>query len=145
MQLSFSEDRLINAIKTAFACFLGLLVSKYTSSGPGHQWILISIIVVMSAQTHLGGALQKSYMRIVGTLTGAIIAIISILLFSHDLLIIKGIIILSCLGYAYLAGKSANAGAACTLGAVTVTMILLNDPLNLYPAYFINFHNFGRC
>ena len=72
--------RIIHSLKTAIACLIGLGVEKYYN-WPSGQWVPITIIVVMSAQTHFGGALTKAYMRFLGTVAGVAISILTLFFF----------------------------------------------------------------
>lgn len=126
----FTSYRSINSIKTAIACLVGLCVAQIPEFQFG-QWILISIVVVMSGQTNVGGAVQKAYMRIAGTLCGAVVGAISILLFAHHPVVLYIILILSCLIFAYIAAANKSYNGVGTLGSATVIMILLAKPLSL--------------
>ena len=66
--------QVIHSIKTAIACLIGVTLEKYYN-WPSGQWVPITIMVVMSAQTHFGGALRKSYMRLLGTISGVAVTV----------------------------------------------------------------------
>lgn len=122
----FNTDRLINATKTCLACAVGLLFVDLFKLPQG-QWTVITILVVMSAQVHFGSTLQKGYLRFIGTLTGSAIAALCLWFFPHSNVAIKLTLLLSSLVFSYVAGKSTALGQACTLGVVTVAILLLND------------------
>lgn len=121
-----NADRLINATKTCLACAVGLLFVDLFKLPQG-QWTVITILVVMSAQVHFGSTLLKGYLRFIGTLTGSAIAALCLWFFPHSSVAIKFTLLLSTLVFSYVAGKSAALGQACTLGVVTVAILLLND------------------
>lgn len=119
-----------NAIKAGIACAIGMLLSRLFFH-ENKQWILITIIVVMSAQINLGTTLQKALMRCLGTFGGVAISILTILLFktnqmAHDIVIIISIVIFS-----YFAGKQNIYSYVGTLGAATVAIILFHDNVSI--------------
>lgn len=122
----WSSDRTINSIKITIACFIALCLVEFPGS-PLNQWVLLSIVVVMS-QVNLGGILKKSYDRIMGTLIGALVAGIAVLFFEHHALILDIILLVSCLVFAYVAGGSGDNKQMSTLGSATAIMILLARP-----------------
>ncbi len=133
--MNIFSDRVINSIKTALACLVGLFIAHFLSL-PMTQWMLITIIVVMAAQTNLGGALQKAYARVIGTLSGAAISMISLILFKHHPLMLDAMMLFSTLGFSYLAAGTGNMAMGGTLGAGTVVMILMNPAPTLEIALF---------
>jgi uncharacterized membrane protein YccC len=129
------SDRLINAFKTALACVIGFAIIRFLNI-PSSQWVIITILVVMSAQIHFGSALQKAYLRLLGTVTGALIAGVTLYFFKADnYLFINSIIIISAFLFSYFGGASQAMGQAMTLGSVTVPIILLSSNANLSMAY----------
>jgi len=123
---SFTSERTINSIKTAIACVIALFVAQFPLLPMG-QWVLISVVVVMSGQAHVGGALQKAYMRIIGTISGALVAGLTLYFFKENELAILIVIFFSCGIFAYIASMGGQAAAgAGTLGSVTVILVLLN-------------------
>jgi uncharacterized membrane protein YgaE (UPF0421/DUF939 family) len=125
-----ASDRIINSLKTGVACFLGLLITEIPGFRGMSQWIVISIVVVMSSQINLGGVIKQSYVRIIGTIGGAIVAGISVLFFAHQQLILWLILLISCMFFTYIASGKGDTKRAGTLGAVTAIMILLTSPPN---------------
>ncbi|MCD6048579.1 MAG: yeeA [Gammaproteobacteria bacterium] len=124
---SFTSDQSINAVKTCIACAIGLVIAKGFHIEMG-QWILMSIMVVMASQVHLGGARQKAYLRVLGTLAGAVVGGIALYFFAHSQIMTSVILLIACLMFAYIAGG--ENGVPGTLGGATVIMILMNDPPN---------------
>lgn len=125
LQIHWKSNRAINSFKTAIACLIGYLLYIFTPL-PQAQWIVITILVVMSAEATLGGLLIKSYMRFWGTVAGAAIAIFALLLGGNSFYWIALILFFSTLCFAYVAGSSGDASVAGVLGAVTIVMILLS-------------------
>lgn len=125
--------RTIHSIKTAVACLLGLSLVEYFH-WPMGQWVPITIIVVMSAQTNFGAALQKAYMRFLGTVAGVSIAIFTLLVLGNSLLAILIITFLSCLFFTYIASSGKATSYAGTLGGVTVVLTLTTSSATIQQA-----------
>ncbi|HVV68990.1 MAG TPA: FUSC family protein [Gammaproteobacteria bacterium] len=126
----FTSPRAINSLKTAIACVIGYLLVIWTPL-PQPQWIVITILVVMSAQTSLGSLTIKSYMRFWGTVAGAGISAIIYLCIGTDPVGMTIALFIVVLAFAYVASSPGDASYAGTLGAVTVAIILLNPVVNL--------------
>lgn len=124
LRIQLDKDRVINSIKTATACLIGFFIA-YFFELPMSAWILITIIVVMSAQINVGGVVIKSSMQFIGTIAGAFISGI-VLVFFHDQTIpLTVILFLSIFGFSYLASSQRDVSNIGLLGATTVIMILL--------------------
>lgn len=122
------NDRFIHSIKTAFAVLIGFAITKSIHL-PVDQWLIITILVVMCAQMNVGSMVQKSYMRFLGTLTGSLIAIATLAIFNNNPLAIAIVITLSTILFTYIATSPRSFNDSGTLGAVTVTIILISqDP-----------------
>jgi uncharacterized membrane protein YccC len=129
----FYSERAVNSFKTAFACLLGLAIIKYLKI-PSGQWIVITIIVIMSTQTRLGGALQRSYARTIGTLCGAIIGVLTVALFDGSFLASSIVIFFSVLMFSYIATSPGYISNAGTIGGTTLALLLINqEPGFSYP------------
>lgn len=118
------SDRLINSVKTALACLIGFSIARYTHFHVD-QWLIITILVVMCAQVNVGGMLIKSYMRFLGTLTGSIIAILTLAIFGNDRSVIAIVIAFSAMGFSFIATSKKSYNDSGALGAVTVAIILM--------------------
>jgi uncharacterized membrane protein YccC len=123
---NFYSERTINSFKTALACIIGLVIIRYFQIPMG-QWTIITIIVIMSAQTRLGGALQRSYARTLGTLCGASVGLLALALFNNNHLAYGIILFLAVLFFSYIATSSSNISNAGTIGATTLAIILVNQ------------------
>jgi uncharacterized membrane protein YgaE (UPF0421/DUF939 family) len=129
----FTSERLIHAIKTTIACTIGLLIISCFNLSMG-QWLIITILVVMSAQIHFGAAIQKGIMRIIGSLSGALIAILTLLFFPDNITVFYIVLLVSSLFFSYMGGISQNVGQAGTLGTVTIAILLLTPHPDLHGA-----------
>lgn len=128
-RIKLNPNRLIHSLKTAIAFLLGLFIARWLHFPLQGQWVLISILVVMCAQSRVGALLQKSYMRLLGTLIGAIIAGLTLWLVYPNLVWITFILGLSTILFSYLAASPGYLSEAGPLGAVTVVIILVGqDP-----------------
>lgn len=117
------SDRAINSFKTAVGCMIGLwLVLLF--GFPVGQWVVVSVVVVMSSQSTFGSALKNSVMRIVGTLTGAIAAALILLVFQNHWSIEQVFFFLLMIVFVYIGGSSKSIGDAGLLGGVTLAVIL---------------------
>jgi uncharacterized membrane protein YccC len=119
------SESLIHSIKTAIACILGFILTLII--GLPDPWIVVTIIVVMCAQIYVGGVMQKSYLRFLGTLVGCLFAILALLLLGHSTVAIAITIGLASLIFSYFAVSQENLGYAGTLGAVTTIIILVGQ------------------
>lgn len=121
-----NNERFVHAFKTALACLLGVLITKFAVHLPADQWLVVTIIVVMCAQMNVGGMLQKSYMRFLGTISGSLISIIVLQLFGPEIIAITATITIAAFIFSYLATSDKSYSEAGTLGAATVVIILLS-------------------
>lgn len=122
--------RIIHSIKTAIGCLIGVAIEKYYDL-PSGQWIPITVMVVMSAQTHFGGALRKAYMRFLGTVGGIIVTTMVLLLFGNNIAMIFGTIFVVCMIFTYAASSSGDISYAGTLGGVTMLLTLTGQQVSI--------------
>jgi uncharacterized membrane protein YccC len=125
--------RVIHSIKTAFACLIGVAIEKYYDL-PAGQWIPITVMVVMSAQKHFGGALRKAYMRFLGTISGIAITIIILEIFGNDLAVIFGTVFVAIIIFTYVASSHKDINYAGTLGGVTILLTLTGQQVGVEAA-----------
>lgn len=118
-------ERIIHSFKTALACLIGFVITK-TFDYHFDQWLVITIIVVMCAQVNVGSILQKSYLRFLGTLLGTLVALLTVDLIGNNSIAISSVIAGAALFFSFLATGPNNMKEAGTLGAATVTIILLS-------------------
>ncbi|HEX2549897.1 MAG TPA: FUSC family protein [Gammaproteobacteria bacterium] len=119
-------DRFIHGVKTALACLIGYVFTKAIDF-PVDQWLIITILVVMCSQVNVGGMLQKSYMRLLGTLVGSMIALFTLHFFGNNEIAEALTITLSAMLFSYIATGEKSYSEAGTLGAVTVVIILISN------------------
>lgn len=94
-----------------------------------YSWIVITILVIMSAQTNMGGLTNKSIMRMLGTLWSVLIALVILLVFST----LPAMQVILCLIFiyigAFIAATYPKYSYVGLLGAVTLAIILFaSDP-----------------
>ena len=82
MQFAFLNSNkyaAINAVKAsiavAIAYTVGYCLGKLLGIEQMYLWMVITVLVVMSTQPNLGGALDKALMRFLGTIIGALVGI----------------------------------------------------------------------
>ena len=118
-------ERLTHGLKTAFACLIGFILMRAFHPYID-QWLIITIIVVMCAQLSVGSMMQKSYMRFLGTLSGSMIAALTLVIFGINELAFAIVITMGVLFFSIIATSDKNFSESGTLGAVTVVIILIN-------------------
>lgn len=118
------NDRLVHSLKTAIALLFGLLFSYFFKLPLQGQWVLISILVVMCAQSRVGAILQKSYMRFLGTVIGAIVASLTLWLVYPNVVYTILILCLATVLFSYIADSSSTWSEVGPLGAVTLVVIV---------------------
>lgn len=126
MNKLISSDRAIHSVKTAFACFLGFVIAHYLYF-PVDQWLIITILVVMCAQINVGSMLIKSWLRLLGTFGGSLIAISTLFIFGNSTIAIPIAVIFSALLFSFVATSKKSWSESGTLGAVTVAIILIGQ------------------
>lgn len=118
-----SKVRVINSFKIALACLLGLVIANiFHLNMP--QWVLITIVVIMGSNIRIGGAIKKSYLRLGGTLLGAIVSSLILILLENYPLAINLALLIMVMIFGYLASAPSDSGQAGLLGAVTIVMVL---------------------
>ncbi len=131
---------LINALKavvaSAIAYLVGHLLGEWLNISQMYAWIVITVLVVMSSQPNLGGALEKAKMRFLGTLIGSLCAIIIILVFPQMWItqFILGLAIIA-IGV-FTATNSTKYTYTGVLGSVTVAIILFSSDVSLATACY---------
>lgn len=119
------NDRLVHSLKTAIALLFGLLVSYFFKLPLQGQWVLISILVVMCAQSRVGAILQKSYMRFLGTVIGAIVASLTLWLVYPNVVCTTLILCVATVLFSYIADSPSAWSEVGPLGAVTLVVIVV--------------------
>lgn len=122
--------RTIHSIKTAIGCLIGVFIDKYYDL-PSGQWIPITVMVVMSAQVHFGGALRKAYLRILGTVAGIASTVVVLYLFDNRLEVVLIASFIFCMFFTYVASSVENISYAGTLGGVTMLLTLTGQQASI--------------
>ncbi|AIT09186.1 hypothetical protein LO80_03840 [Candidatus Francisella endociliophora] len=118
-----------NALKACIAVivtyFIGLVLGNIFDIQRMYLWMVITVLVVMSTQPNLGGALDKALMRFLGTIIGAVIAIVITAFIPVgyvQIVLVMPFIFLA----VYFAGASKYSYAG-TLAGITLMIIILNQ------------------
>ncbi|WP_211924075.1 FUSC family protein [Coxiella endosymbiont of Amblyomma nuttalli] len=118
-----SRERLVASLKTALACLIGIFIGDlWHLSMP--QWVLITILVVMATNIRIGGTIKKSYLRLLGTVVGALLAATALLLLGNHPTLIYVLLLILLTIFSYLASSSTDISQFGLLGATTMIMIL---------------------
>ncbi|EDP46743.1 FUSC family protein [Rickettsiella grylli] len=126
------HDRVIHSLKTAIALLFGLLISYLFKLPLQGRWVIITILVVMCAQSRVGAILQKSYMRFLGTIIGASVASLTLWLVYPNVILTILILCISTAVFSYIADSPSTWSEAGPLGAVTLAIILISQNPNFY-------------
>lgn len=132
-QLSkLDNDRLVHSLKTAIALLFGLLISYVFKLPLQGRWVVITILVVMCAQSRVGAILQKSYMRFLGTVIGASVASLTLWLVYPNVALTIFILCVATAVFSYIADSPSTWSEAGPLGAVTLIIIVISPNPNFY-------------
>jgi uncharacterized membrane protein YccC len=126
------NDRLVHSLKTAIALLFGLLISYLFKLPLQGRWVVITILVVMCAQSRVGAILQKSYMRFLGTVIGASVASLTLWLVYPNVAFTILILCLATAVFSYIADSPSTWSEAGPLGAVTLIIIVITPNPNFY-------------
>lgn len=126
------NDRLVHSFKTAVALLFGLLISYLFKLPLQGRWVVITILVVMCAQSRVGAILQKSYMRFLGTVIGASVASLTLWLVYPNVALTIFILCIATAIFSYIADSPSTWSEAGPLGAVTLIIIVISPNPNLY-------------
>jgi uncharacterized membrane protein YccC len=126
------NDRLVHSLKTAIALLFGLLISYLFKLPLQGRWVVITILVVMCAQSRVGAILQKSYMRFLGTVIGASFASLTLWLVYPNVALTIFILCIATAAFSYIADSPSTWSEAGPLGAVTLIIIVISPNPNFY-------------
>lgn len=132
------SNRIIHSLKTAIAFLIGIFIVRLFNFPQQGQWILVSLLVVMCAQSRVGAIMQKSYMRFLGTVLGASIAGLSLWLAYPNVIAVTLILCFTTALFSYIADSTGYLSEAGPLGAVTTVIILIGQN----PSYASAFSRF---
>lgn len=122
----FVTERLIHSLKTAIAISIAYALAQIIGT-PADQWIVISTTVVMCAQIYVGGMMQKSYLRLLGTLLGCLMATVTIVFFNPTFMATLITFAIAGFIFSYIATTQENLSQMATLGVVTTMIILFSN------------------
>jgi uncharacterized membrane protein YccC len=128
-----AAERLIHSLKTAIACSAAYLLARAIGQ-PADQWVVISVVVVMCAQIYVGSIIQKSWLRLLGTLMGCLTATATILFLNHSFLSTLITIAFAGFMFSFIATSKESLSQMGTLGAVTTIIIMFGNPPSLHLA-----------
>lgn len=128
-----NRDALVHGFKTAFAGILAVLITRLVNL-PLDPWIVVTTMVVMCAQLYVGSVFEKSLYRFFGTIIGCFFASISITLFIRTDFVAALTVGLSGFIFAYFSITKEKFSYAATLGAVTTSIIMINNNPTYYTA-----------
>ncbi len=122
--MGIDKGKIIRTWRLALTCVFLFLISWYYQI-PESSWSLVTIWFVMYEYTTVGGVLNKSKLRFVGTVFSAVYGIIIIYFGGNDPLINIFALIVGLFFYTYwfMGNDKTYTG---TIGAVTLTIVLLN-------------------
>lgn len=139
--LRFSSPVLQLAMRSAFACTLATFISLlFHVHNP--YWSAISAMTVMVANT--GSSIQKSILRMLGTIIGAALALLVIILTHQDPIIYCLLLALGSMIGIYFTTVDKEHFYAWLLGIVAYCMILLSPLAHPSPTQYIDTAYF-RC
>lgn len=125
----YRHQPVVHGSKTALATILGLVVSIFLEKSVDRsQWIVITIVVVMTMMPNIGGVLQRSLYRLIATIIATLIALSVILISDYNPTAIMATLVIGVAGFTILAQspKFRQIGVLC---AVTLAIMLeLDDP-----------------
>ena len=118
---------IIHAFKTGIAVLIAYLIYVFVPhEGLMAQWVFVTIIVVMSANSTLGGQINRSLLRVAATLAGCALALLAI--FTPGIRVTLPIFLfLVTFFFIFIAVRNPKYGYVGTLGAVTFCMIALSS------------------
>lgn len=129
---ALDSDRVIHSLKTAIALLIGLLISYKFKLPQQGAWVIITILVLMCAQSRVGAILQKSYMRFIGTIIGASFASLILWLIYPNVVFTILILCIATAVFSYIADSPSTWSEAGPLGAVTLIIIIISQNPNFY-------------
>lgn len=125
-----TTERLIHSTKTAIAVGASYIIAAAIGQA-ADQWIVISVIVVMCAQIYVGSIMHKSYLRLLGTLMGCLMATLAILFLNQSFIGTLVTLVLAGFIFSFIATMHDSYNQMGTLGAVTTVIILFGTPPSL--------------
>lgn len=118
---------IIHAFKTGIAVLIAYFIYIFVPhEGLMAQWVFVTIIVVMSANSTLGGQVNRSLLRMAATLAGCALALLVIFTPGIQVTLPVFLFLVTFL-FIFIAVRNPKYGYLGTLGAVTFCMIALSS------------------
>jgi len=123
------QENTLHTVKYLLAFLIGYFVMQLLPDGKS-QWVIITIAVLMGSQTIIGLQVNRALLRLLGTLVGAALGLITISL-PHQPIIIVSSIIIAALFFSILTYGNSDLSYISTLGMTTFAI----TALNIQPSY----------
>lgn len=117
-----------SSFKIALACWVSFLLEKglHLPLGP---LVVISTLLVMIRHEDFGSVLKKSYIRLVGSLAGGLLALLALTLWTRSLWIEGALFGLAMLGFALLMNLSKKYQTGGVFGALAfISSVMSHNP-----------------
>ncbi|WP_025822190.1 FUSC family protein [Shewanella marina] len=96
----YDHFRIIHALKLGIALFIAASIN-YFFKLPHFIWSMVTIVIIMMSLPQVGGAIEKSLQRAVGTTLGAAYGVLLIALF-HEYWAVMGFLIIGVMSISYI-------------------------------------------
>ncbi|MCF6766058.1 FUSC family protein [Thiotrichales bacterium 19S3-7] len=140
MVLINTNYALLNALKAVIASFIGYLIGHflgdYLNVTQMYSWIVVTILVIMSSQPNLGGAIDKAVMRFFATAFTAVIAIAIIYFFSEQAWTVLAFSLCLIFIGVFIANSIPKYTYAGVLGSVTVAITMFGQNISVSFAFY---------
>lgn len=127
------QEKNIHALKYAIAFAIGCLIMPLLPD-KNSVWVLITIAVVMGSQAIIGQQVLRGAMRMIGTILGAILGILTIYYVSNPILIFCILIIAAFFFSKFASSRGTDVTYVAVLGMVTFCLIVFTTGANLHYA-----------
>lgn len=124
------QEQNLHALKYAIAFALGYLSVFIFKNPYGTAWILITIAVVMAGQPIIGQQTLKGIMRLLGTVIGAFLGILTLQLPHYPILLFFVVFIVAFFLSRFAAQQDPEIGTIAVLGMVTFSLIVFMPQSN---------------
>lgn|SRR3990167_4359556 len=117
------QEKNIHALKYALAFAIGYLILPLLPD-KNPVWILITIAVVMGSQTIVGQQVLRGTMRLIGTILGAILGVLTIKYISNPVATLFILVLTAFLFSKFSSSRGADVNYVAVLGMVTFSLIV---------------------
>ena len=124
--MKYDKDRLIRTLRICIAIIIAQIIYVFFHHA-NYEWVLITIYVILFDQATVGGILYRGFLRLVATISGAIVGIVTLYLFKNNPIANAIVIVIASFLYSYkfIDKRQSYVGM---LGLITIVMILINNP-----------------